>query len=153
MQMPRWLLLAVLLAGLLATLRLGWIVHDYTGAIGTLQRIEFNVVSVTREADDTLLLELEISNGSGSPVEVQSLHLNAYAARPTQLGATYSPFEGARIEGHATLRVTRAITIINPEQLTEPSGPLRFSGQSLLRLNTGERYFPHQLSLTWDEGV
>lgn len=153
MLIPRWLLLGVLVAGLLATLRLGWVARDYTGAIDTLQNIEFVVTGVTRSAPDELLVELEIRNGSGSPVEVQSLHLNAYTNRPTQLGATYSPFEGARVEGRSTLPVTRVITIINPEQLGEPDVPLRFTGQALLRLNIGERYFPQRLSLTWDEGV
>jgi hypothetical protein len=153
MLIPRWLLIGVLVAGLLATLRLGWVVRDYTGAIDTLQRIEFVVTGVTRESDDTLLVELEIRNGSRLAVEVQSLHLNAYAGRPTQLGATYTPFEGARVEGRSTLRVTRVITIINPEQIEDAAVPLRFRGESLLRLPVGDRYFPQRLSLTWDEGV
>lgn len=153
MLIPRWLLLGVLVAGLLATLRLGWVVRDYTGAIDTLQRIEFVVTDVTRAAPDELLVEIEIHNGARSAVEVQSLHLNAYTGRPTQLGATYTPFEGASIEGRSTLRVTRVITVINPEQIEDPGVPLRFRGESLLRLPVGERYFSQRLSLAWEPGV
>jgi hypothetical protein len=152
MQIPRWLLLGVLVAGLLATLRLGWVVRDYTGAIDPLQRIEFSVVDVTRDGDE-LLVDIEIRNGSRSVVDVQSLHLNAHAGGPFQIGATYTPFEGVRIEGHSSVRVRRAITVINPDQLAEPSGPLRFRGQSMLRLPVGDRYFEHRLSLTWDAGI
>lgn len=153
MLVPRWLLLAVLVTGLLASLRLGWVVRDYTGAIDTLQRVEFAVVNVIMTADDTLRVEVDINNRSDAAIQVQSLHLNAYTNRPTQLGATYAPFEPIRVEGRSTARVTRDITIINPGQLTAEPDPLRFTGQSLLRLNVGERYFPHRLSLTWDAGI
>jgi hypothetical protein len=152
-QIGRLLLVTVLVAGMVSTVRLGWVTRDYVAALDALQRIEFVVTGVARPSPDQLVLQIEIRNQSSSWVDVQSLHLNAYGTGPTSLGATYEPFSAIRVEPRATMRVTRTVTLTRPDQVEEPSGPLRFSGQTLLRLPIGERYFAHQLQLSWEDVV
>jgi hypothetical protein len=150
-HVSRTLLVVVLVAGALATLRLAWVGRDYVTAIDTLQQVEFSVLDVTRTGPEHLVLTVQIRNGSGGWVDVQALHLNAYAQGSMSAGATYEAFTPRRVGPRSTERVTRTVTLVRHDAVSDPPGPLRFRGQALLRLPVSDRYFAHPLNLLWED--
>lgn len=152
MTIGRYLFIAVLALGLIASARLVSVTHDYTRAIDTLRRLEIEVVEVRRPAPDILAIQLEIRNRSSFPVTVQYLFLNLVDDQG-RLGATYDRIPATQVEPGAAARVPATIRLLFPDRLPdEPPPSLRFRGEWQLQLPLSERFFRQSLSITWEGG-
>ena len=140
----------VLLVGLLALARLGWSGYNYVRAINAMNEISVTVESATTSRAGHVSLQVQIHNDSALPLTVQGLQLNLYGTGPDSIGATYDPFVPLRVAPHATARVTRDLTILDPAQTTDSSSERwRLRGEAVIRLPATGHYFRHAISVPW----
>lgn len=152
MVIGRNLFAVVLVGGVLALIGIGVAVNDYTGSISTLQRVEFDLVSVERVSPDQLDIRIRVRNASRFVLDIQALHLavSTASSEPAPIGAAYERFSLESITPHATAEVARVLQVRDRDVLESSEGrTLRFEGQAWVRLPLSERAFPYPLDFVW----
>lgn len=151
MKIQRYLLLGVVVLGLLAAGRLGWVVRDYTRGIAALRGLTIQAVDVARTADDTLRLHLRIQNDSDVPLQLQSLQLNLYDSKRTSIGATYERSPRLDVDPWSQVEIEQELTILYPDRLPPDGEPWRMRGEVLVGLPFSDRFFKHGVVIEWRE--